>query len=163
MLDFKVQDRGIGIPDQVQSSIFQPFFQADSSVRRNFGGSGLGLNISKRLVELMNGSMGFDSKEGDGSTFYFHIPFSVCDTMDCQSNGTVPATVMPVPNVAPDSVPVLIAEDNYMNQQVIRRIMKNIGFHNIKIVDNGLQAVEEMEKNNYKVILMDCMMPVMSG
>ena len=165
ILQFIVKDNGIGIPEQVQSSIFQPFYQADSSVRRKFGGSGLGLNISKRLVELMNGTIQFESKEGIGSIFSFKVPFSLC-----HDNGLI----VPKPSWTKKSkiteneekladIPILVAEDNCMNQKVIRRIMKSIGFVNLTIVDNGQKAVDEMAKNRYKVILMDCMMPIMSG
>ena len=164
-LYFMVQDHGIGIPAHVQSSLFQPFYQADSSVRRKFGGSGLGLNISKKLVELMNGKIQFESQEGVGSIFSFRIPFNLSDDVE-------PSIKQPILkrksfsgelSVTAGTLPILIAEDNYINQQVIRRIMKNIGFNNLTIVDNGQKAVDAMLLNKYKVILMDCMMPIMSG
>ena len=165
-IDFIVKDNGIGIPKEVQTSIFQPFYQADSSVRRKFGGSGLGLNISKRLVDLMNGFIHFESKEGIGSIFSFHIPFNICYGSNASISPPTKRRISIEDNVelsVTNTLPILIAEDNYMNQQVIRRIMKNIGFNNLTIVDNGQKAVDEMKINNYKIILMDCMMPIMSG
>eukprot|EP01114_Cavostelium_apophysatum_P013141 TRINITY_DN3119_c0_g1_i1.p1 TRINITY_DN3119_c0_g1~~TRINITY_DN3119_c0_g1_i1.p1 ORF type:complete len:920 (+),score=244.20 TRINITY_DN3119_c0_g1_i1:120-2879(+) len=276
-----VKDRGIGIPEDAQPKIFQPFTQADNTTTRRFGGSGLGLSICKRLIELMGGAIWFESMEGQGTTFYFTITvpknsqsvparrprsgkrilvvepnakmldllkrklefwgfdvdafsssalakrhsskvdLALVDSKEMDhlsplversscavavmSSGQVQETACGNYNVRKpirfdqllqflyknmlansNSVPVaidspkrlrlsessssirssstiLIAEDNEMNQKVIARLLQSLHYSNIKIVDNGLKAIEMLKTTHFDVVLMDIMMPEMGG
>jgi len=275
---FSVKDFGIGIQAEEQENLFQPFTQADSSMNRKYGGTGLGLYISKRLSEMMGGTVWFSSKFGFGSTFYFTIKanlpyeqeispsykcfilkevlvviksrrlqkiigkelkkweysyvirsttneatlelknkhFDVVITDSKQDpvelkeiNNNCPVVVAnwvplsqfecyqflkrPVcntlgpflqiffgflkPNTEKDlsslsderkenlinETLILVAEDNEMNQRIIRRILESIGYKKLIIVDNGIKAVEMVKNNNVNIILMDVMMPEMNG
>ena len=124
---------------------------------------GLGLHISKRISELMGGTMWFESTENVGSSFYFSIHVPVyqmnSEVKKAKSNETLRKDVIPMKI----DVPILVAEDNTMNQIVIKKLLNHFGFNDVTIVENGLLAVEEASKKKYKIVLMDCMMPVLSG
>jgi len=299
-----VEDQGIGIPESAKPKIFQPFVQADNSVARRYGGSGLGLAVCKRLVERMGGKIWFTSEEGRGSTFYLSVPVkrsdcswenphdstpqrkeemkmligktallidsnsraleacrkmleywkmkSICCNTISQSFQYIPEAdivvvdlkenqeeieklkgsmkplgvmtgseetsyaypvlrkplrqsallhflvsqfiqqeqAQPLPEVvggkstasvtavrkcnsakSPNSIRILVAEDNPSNQKVVQRLLNNLGYKQVEIVDNGLQCIESMRKhcnspdneNRYDLILMDVMMPEMGG
>ena len=115
----------------------------------------------------MNGDMWFESKENVGSKFTFRIKLPIITNNSSISSPSYSIKKISKQTKAESTInfdtPILIAEDNYMNQQVIKRILNNIGFTNLTIVDNGLKAVEESEKKEYPIILMDCRMPIMSG
>ncbi len=158
MLRFSVTDTGIGISDSKLGTIFERFTQADSSTTRRYGGSGLGLTISRRLVELMGGHIWVTSKEGDGSIFSFSVPLEVSDT---QQN---PATAVIDPAVASPVHPlnILLVEDFPDNRTITLAYLQNLPYH-IDIAENGLQAYEKFIQGHYDLVLMDRQMPVMDG
>ena len=160
-----VKDTGVGISKEKVGKIFEKFTQADSSITRKFGGTGLGLTITKELVELMDGQIGVESELGVGSTFWFEIPFEVIDELP--EEGTSPRVrhgelvstiVTPVTRAR-----VLVAEDNLMNQKFIQKLFKKFGISHYKIVGNGRDAVQEVQSHNYDAVLMDFHMPEMNG
>lgn len=188
---FMVSDTGIGLDEADYAKLFQPFSQVDSSLARKYGGAGLGLAISKRLVELMGGEIGVNSELGKGSEFWFTIPLHVVA-------GTVAEAVQADQGFAPvplrqtvlqlgeqrkpaamavigstgagekvdafeNSLPeVLLVEDNQVNQKVALAQLKRLGYA-VQTACNGREAVEAVELHNYDLILMDCQMPEMDG
>lgn len=165
-LTCSVVDTGIGIPKNKQHLIFQKFSQADESTTRKYGGTGLGLAIAKELVEIMGGEIGVDSKNCDGSTFWFKIPF---ETTHALKDVSTQAPLLnnnkdnDVPKINVKYANILIAEDNELNQIFIKKLVSRAGIKNFKIVENGLLAVEEYKRGEYNCILMDCHMPEKNG
>jgi signal transduction histidine kinase/CheY-like chemotaxis protein len=156
-LGFEIKDTGIGIlPGQIQR-LFQPFAQVDSSVTRKYGGIGLGLSISQRLVELMNGRITVDSTPGAGSTFAFTI-----QTRPVQVR-TIPANNPSIPPLA-EKYPlrVLLAEDNPINQQLALVILNKMGYEPC-IAANGKEVLDHLKKASFDLIFMDVQMPEMDG
>lgn len=164
---FYVRDSGAGIGEDVVSTLFQKFAQADSSITRKHGGTGLGLAISKQLAEAMGGEIGVDSTIGEGSTFWFSI---VCDEgvsdnveKDKQSDAlTAPMTRKAKSEGPAKQLRILVAEDNDVNQKVIGAILSRAGYL-ADIVGNGIEAVSAVIRGSYDVILMDVQMPEMDG
>jgi two-component system, sensor histidine kinase len=155
-LKFFISDTGIGIPEKSKELLFKSFSQVDSSVTRRFGGTGLGLTISKQLVEIMGGRIWVESEEGRGSTFYFTIPFKI---------GSRPVEHKLTQSSESKSFSccnILLVEDDSVNQLVLARMLKEKG-HRVDVANNGLEALKEYESNNYDIILMDIQMPEMDG
>jgi CheY-like chemotaxis protein len=157
-LRFSIKDSGIGMSKEVQQKLFKDFSQADSSTTREYGGTGLGLVISKKLVELMDGEIWVESEEGKGSTFFFTIQFRKASLNDNDTD---------IENVQQDietlkNKRVLIAEDNKTNQLVVMAMLED---YNMKLdfAENGQEAVDKFKVNEYDLILMDIQMPVMGG
>lgn len=159
---FRVKDTGIGISERKKNSIFKPFYQADSSITRNFGGTGLGLAISKKLVELMNGVIGFESQENEGSHFYFFVPFSLATSTVSKSQSSEDDSIESFQFLPEISHKILLVEDNTVNQLVAQRIFKKLGYE-LDIAENGAIALEKVKQKNYELILMDIQMPIMDG
>jgi signal transduction histidine kinase/CheY-like chemotaxis protein len=154
-LAFSVTDTGIGIPADKLATMFQRYAQADASTARKYGGTGLGLSICKSLVELMEGKIGVNSEAGNGSAFWFELPFKL--------TAPVAAAVKRAPIVqAFKGMRVLVAEDNENNQMLIELLLKRQGVETV-IVENGLLAVENLRGNEYDLVLMDLEMPEMGG
>lgn len=159
MVKCSVQDTGIGIPDELRKILFQPFTQGDETNARKFGGTGLGLSICKRLVELMDGEIGFESQKGEGSTFWFTFP--LLPSRSATEGPLVPLT--PPSSLTPDpNIRVLVAEDNDVNQMLTVAMLKKLGY-SANAVTNGLEVLESIAKGRYDLILMDCQMPEMDG
>lgn len=154
-LRLEVRDHGIGLSEDQQTRVFRRFEQGDPSITRRFGGTGLGLTISKDLVELMGGQMGVASSLGAGSTFWFEIPAAVAVAAE-----TVPA---PTPVGIPGrSLRVLAADDHPVNRMVIATYLETAG-HTVTLATNGQEALEAVQLVDFDLVLMDIQMPVMDG
>ncbi|KAF0220125.1 MAG: sensor [Rhodospirillaceae bacterium] len=153
-VEFSVTDTGPGIAASQLSRLFQPFSQADSSISRQFGGTGLGLVICKRLVEGLGGGIGVDSTPGKGSHFFFHLDFAPARAPQAK---TAAANMAPVPPLT-----VLLAEDNPVNQHVARAMLESAG-HHVTVAVDGARAVELAAGGGFDLILMDMQMPEIDG
>lgn len=150
-----ISDTGIGIDEHVQESIFDTFTQSDSSTTRLYGGSGLGLSISKKLLEAMHGSIHLESRPGEGSRFSITLQLPIDTSPDI-----VPDPESKPVNLAP--LKILLAEDNEINCLVARKLLEQEG-HQITIAHNGAEAVTQLKQRNFDVILMDLHMPEVDG
>ena len=157
----EIIDTGLGIDPEQLETLFEPFTQADGSSTRRYGGTGLGLPISKRLVELLGGKIGALSSPGQGSTFWFSLPIlPVVDEPD-----ETPAERSDVPSSPPgEGVPhrVLVVEDNPVNRLVVLRQLQSLGY-TAEAVTDGQRALEVLVEGQYDLILMDCQMPELDG
>lgn len=163
-LEFAVRDTGIGIPQDKIQSIFDSFQQVDSSVSRKFGGVGLGLAITKRLLQLMKGSIKVESEPGKGSCFTFFITVEVDKEAEkIKENGQLtPANSFNSTLGAKFPLRIMVAEDNMINQTVIEGILHKMGFE-IELADNGQEALDLLEDKWFDLIFMDIQMPEMDG
>lgn len=165
-LQFSVRDSGIGMSQEQQQKLFQAFTQADSSTTRKYGGTGLGLTISRHLVELMGGRIWVESEEGKGSCFHFYACFSAASE-EGQSGAEIGKLLQ---DADLRGLAVLLAEDNPINQQIARELMQAAGIV-VSIADNGRIALEKLataELNaaldaGFDLVLMDLQMPEMDG
>lgn len=155
-LKFEVQDSGIGIKEQQIDSLFEAFNQADSSITRNYGGTGLGLTISNELVTLMGGQFEVQSIENVGSKFSFEINFRLGDKI------TRPPALTAKKDRRLEGLRILLAEDNLINQKVISLILKKNNIL-LDLANNGSEACDLFEQKDYDIILMDIQMPEMDG
>ena len=163
-LSFSVRDTGIGISEEAKETLFQSFTQADASTTRRFGGTGLGLAISRKLVELMGGSIGVNSVFGQGSTFWFTLPFAKQEAASETVAAAARVKASPLPQSLPNhQVCIILAEDNKVNQLVGVKQLKKLGYTNVCTVANGTEAVAAWQQNPNSIILMDCQMPEMDG
>lgn len=157
---FTVSDTGIGIPENQLEIIFESFSQSDANSHRQFGGTGLGLTISRQLVELHGGKISVISKQNQGSVFSFTIPLEVTDS----SNIRIPENKLADVSTALSKLKILLVEDNELNQIVA---IDTLQFHlpgiSVDVAANGKAAVEKIRQNEYDVVLMDIQMPIMDG
>jgi signal transduction histidine kinase/CheY-like chemotaxis protein/HPt (histidine-containing phosphotransfer) domain-containing protein len=165
ILRVEVRDTGIGIDPEATRLLFQPFTQADASVKRRFGGTGLGLSIVKRLVEMMGGEITVSTEPGKGTAFSFTLTGGI----------DAPSLADPAPVAAGTAIPsvagsealavsghVLVVEDNAVNQKVARRMLEKLGC-TVDIASDGAAGVEAWIQGRYDLVLMDVHMPVMDG
>ncbi|HSB95607.1 MAG TPA: response regulator, partial [Spongiibacteraceae bacterium] len=153
-VELAIIDSGIGIPQDKQTLIFQPFRQADGSTMRRFGGSGLGLAIVQKLCELMDATIELESTAGRGSKFQVGFNAASRQPLAGSSSATELPTLPPAT--------VLVVEDNAINQMVVANMLQNLGLA-VRTANNGVEALELLEQNNFDLILMDCQMPEMDG
>jgi PAS domain S-box-containing protein len=158
VLHFDIADTGIGIPRSKLQTIFESFSQADASVTRKYGGTGLGLTIVKQLLELQNGSIGVVSQENEGSTFSFTIEYQVGEIEFFDET----KLYKPKNNNQLQNVSILLVEDNDINRLYASSILKMWGCH-FETAENGVVALEKIRNNAFDIILMDIQMPVMDG
>ncbi len=157
-IDCAITDTGIGMSEVQQQELFKPFSQADTSTSRKFGGTGLGLSICKALVELMDGEIGVTSKEGEGSTFFFHVLLEPA----AHESDAISAADAPWMTARYEGYDFLLVEDNFVNQEIALAVLGEFGV-NVDVANNGKEAVEMFENKNYAIILMDVRMPIMDG
>ena len=160
ILHFTVSDTGIGIPKEKQALIFDAFTQADTSTTREFGGTGLGLTITARLIEMMGGKIWVESEPGMGSEFHFTVRVGV---------GVIPASQMQaeLPDGLLRDARVLVVDDNQTNRRILERLLTRWGMHPV-CVESGQKALDELNSaltsgNAYRLILTDMHMPNMDG
>ncbi|MEJ5992567.1 ATP-binding protein [Ramlibacter sp. PS3R-8] len=155
-LDFIIGDTGIGIPEDVQPQLFKRFTQADSSTSRQFGGSGLGLAIVRQLVDLMGGAVRVTSTPAQGSRFTVTLPVMPAEPPPAASIWQeLPASVA--------GVRVLVAEDNTTNQVVAFGMLRKLGYQDVSLANDGIEACRLALSEDFDLILMDCQMPEMDG
>ncbi|MBF0290012.1 MAG: response regulator [SAR324 cluster bacterium] len=158
MLQFSLRDTGIGMNEAQQAKLFQSFSQADSTTTRKYGGTGLGLTISKRLTEMMGGEIWLESQPGEGSTFHFTVNLGI------QAN---PRQRIMVNREELEGLKVLVVDDNASAREILSSIAENFGMK-VELAKNGQMALTEMEKAvqegiQYDIVLMDWNMPGMDG
>jgi signal transduction histidine kinase len=155
-IEFFVEDSGIGIPKHELPRLFDKFFRGDEVISAAIGGTGLGLNIARELVELMGGTIGVHSEQGKGSRFYFILPVEWIEIQpDSVKESSVQATEM-------DELVILVAEDNHENYLLLEVLLKPL----VKRIDhavNGVEVLDMVAENHYDLVLMDIKMPVMGG
>ena len=156
---FSVQDTGIGIPPDKLNSIFDKFTQADSSTRRHYGGTGLGLTITSKLLELMDSRIQVESEPGKGARFYFSLPLTLAD----EESKAALQEENPYDGVPLSSVRLLIVEDVPVNRMILHQYLQSWGNITADEATNGEEAVEKVKDHEYDLILMDVRMPIMDG
>jgi signal transduction histidine kinase/CheY-like chemotaxis protein len=164
-IGFEIKDSGIGMtPEQIEK-VFDPFTQADDSVTRKFGGAGLGLAITKRFIELMDGTLKVESQLGVGSSFCFELIFELCDKIQENKYNGVTLGQNGRPSFSGE---VLVCEDNALNQQVVCEHLARVGIKAV-VADNGKEGLDiikrriEADEKEFDLIFMDIHMPVMDG
>lgn len=156
-LRIEVADTGIGIDEEGLEKLFKPFSQVDASISRRYGGTGLGLTISREIAERLGGQMGVESTPGKGSIFWLEIPVRVVAPPESTASPAMPAGMEGLPEGK-----VLVVEDNKVNQQIALRFLERLG-QTCDVVSDGREAVEMATRQHYDFILMDMQMPVMDG
>ena len=159
MIEFVCRDTGIGMTEGFQKQIFEPFAQEDTGSRTKYAGTGLGMPIAKKLVEIMGGTISFESKEGTGTMFMIRIPFKI------DPNADEHKVQKDIPDKSIKGLHILLAEDNELNMEIAEFMLRNEGTE-VTRAWNGQEVVEIFEKSKsgqFDVILMDIMMPVMNG
>lgn len=164
-LEFEIKDSGIGIPKDKLDSIFNKFTQATDSITRQYGGSGLGLSICKKLIEQMDGSISVKSHYQKGTSFTFQVTLGLSESQL--------TTQIDIPINIPDSflnqeedekpMEILIVEDNDINQLVLSGLLKKLGNNKITCASNGKIGFEKFKEGQFDLVFMDCQMPVMDG
>jgi len=158
-LQFTVIDSGIGMDNETQSRIFQAFAQADGSVSRKYGGTGLGLTICRQLAGLMGGDLSLESATGQGSRFRFRLPlpYIASDLLPNPVDGNAKPKSVSFPGIK-----VLVAEDNPINQKLLGYMLENLGV-SVQVADDGKSAYQKLEQGEVDLVLMDCQMPEWDG
>ncbi|HEX8037606.1 MAG TPA: ATP-binding protein, partial [Chryseosolibacter sp.] len=157
----EVLDTGVGVPSDKLGTIFESFSQADASVTRKYGGSGLGLTIVKQLVELQDGTIEVRSEEHKGSSFVVRVPYHYGESHHLKKTA-VPKSTPSIDARTLRDVKILLVEDNDINRLYAKSILIKWQC-TVDIAENGLVAIEKIKNNAYHVVLMDVQMPVMDG
>ncbi len=166
-LRFSVKDDGIGISDEKQKKIFESFEQEDTSTSRKYGGIGLGLSISKKLVELMGGEIGLTSEKNVGTTFYFtlnvEIPKGLARKVPVNIEAEKKQAIADGKFSEKYPLKILVAEDNPFNKLFIDKLFEKFGYKDALHAENGIEVLKRLEHNDVDLILMDIQMPEMDG
>jgi len=164
-LIYEIKDTGPGIPESFKTRLFDKFSQADTSITRRYGGTGLGLTISKCLVEMMNGRIDVESEPGKGALFRISLSHDTVSDHEAARQedirGNSRKKIIPLPD-NPEQYSILLAEDNPVNQKVALTMLRKKGFF-ADVAKNGLQVLRAIKKKHYDLILMDIQMPEMDG
>ena len=158
-IEFICRDTGIGMTKDFQKRLFEPFAQEHTGSRTKFSGTGLGMPITKKLIEKMGGTITFESKKGEGTTFVIRIPFKIDQDADQREEQEA------ISEKSIKDLKILLVEDNELNMEIAEFVLQNEGADVTKAWD-GQEAVElfrNSEPGEFDVILMDIMMPVMNG
>ena len=158
VIGFSVQDTGVGIAADQLEAVFEKFTQADNSTKRNYGGTGLGLSITKSLLEMMGSRIAVESEPGQGARFHFALTLT-----RASPEGIAPVAPAAAPPEKLPSLRILIVEDLAVNRMVLQQYLLNWWQVVADEAENGAEAVEMVEKNDYDLVLMDIRMPVMDG
>jgi CheY-like chemotaxis protein len=158
VIEFSITDSGIGIPQDKFDLIFESFEQASKDTTRKFGGTGLGLTITKRLLELQGSFIQLESTLGEGSKFFFQLSFK----KDTSNPGKHTDTIEKSKENSLKGIKVLIVEDNNVNQLIASKFLEKWGAV-VSIAENGIEGVEMVNNNHYDIVLMDLQMPEMDG
>lgn len=156
-----VKDTGIGMTAQQLNRLFEPFSQADSSITRKYGGSGLGMTISKQLIEVMRGEINVESIPGDGTSIIINICFAINKNRTNASDNNDEETSFDIINSIKGKR-ILVVEDHKLNQSILKYILEGYGLH-IDTANDGIESLQKFRDNVYDLILMDIQMPVMDG
>ncbi|MFT4543125.1 MAG: signal transduction histidine kinase/CheY-like chemotaxis protein, partial [Planctomycetota bacterium] len=164
---FEIRDTGSGIPREAHKRIFETFEQADMTPTRRHGGAGLGLSISKRLVELMEGEIGFDSSPGEGTRLHFSVilklPPGQSHRLESQPlDDVAPALPVSSSEEAEPRPRVLVVEHDEINQRIMRSILSQLGC-DVVLAETGFDGIDLVRRDTYALIFMECLMPVMDG
>lgn len=154
-IHFKIIDTGIGIPEDKQETIFDSFSQGSIEINRKYGGTGLGLNIVKKLIDILGGQIKLESKIGQGSTFSFDLSFRISSGQQIIANDNYDERVFV-------NKKVLLIEDNKINQMITAKMLENKQML-VEIIDNGEDAIEAVKNNYYDLVLMDVHLPGING
>jgi CheY-like chemotaxis protein len=152
-LRFEVEDTGVGIPEGSQERVFERFDQGDASTTRRFGGSGLGLSITRKLAQMLGGDVGFTSQEGVGSTFWLEVAAEA-------AHAEIVSTA--APGAVLDGLRVLVVEDNPTNRMIATKLLEQLGAE-VETAPDGYLGVEAAARGGFDVILMDVQMPGIDG
>ena len=155
-IHFEVLDTGIGIPEEKLDSVFDSFSQGSIEINRKYGGTGLGLTIVKKLVDILGGKIGVESIVGKGSSFKFDLSFKI------GKNEIIPEKVLSYDIAILKDKKVLLIEDNKINQMITKKMVENKGML-CEVIDNGEDAIEAVKNNKYDLVLMDVHLPGING
>ncbi|MEI6219635.1 MAG: response regulator, partial [bacterium] len=158
LIQLAVSDSGIGISDEAREKIFKPFEQEDGSTTRRYGGTGLGLTITHRLIEIMGGEILVESRQGIGSCFKVTLPFTIVH------NTNLEEMVLKQTTYSWEGVPlrILYVEDDQINMLFGTSLLNKLG-HEVTVAENGRECLDVLKEGTFDIILMDVQMPVMNG
>ncbi|MEY2829952.1 MAG: hypothetical protein RIQ33_1810, partial [Bacteroidota bacterium] len=163
-LRIEIQDTGIGISEESSKKLFESYNQADAYISIKFGGTGLGLNICKKLVQMFDGKIGCSSKVGSGSIFFVEIPLKIIEKSSLLSDENVAKNSIDLIKKINPTLSFLIVDDNQMNLTITKKILqKSLPECLVDTCEDGLQSISYTTKKKYDIILMDLQMPVMNG
>ncbi len=154
-IQFLIKDTGIGIDEEIKEKIYDLFFQGSEKINYEYGGSGLGLTLVKKTLELFNKSIKIDSERNKGTTISFSLDFEIYKESD-----EGPKIIKEIKD--PSKIKILLVEDNKTNQLITQKIILKKGY-SCEVANDGLEACKKVDENDYDLILMDIMMPVMDG
>ena len=155
-IHFKILDTGIGIPEEKIESVFESFSQGSIEINRKYGGTGLGLTIVKKLVDILGGKIKLESEVGKGSSFSFDLSFKIGNEQTiAEKSGDHDESIL-------KDKKVLLIEDNKINQMITKRMVENKGMV-CEVIDNGEDAIEAVKNNVYDLVLMDVHLPGING
>jgi CheY-like chemotaxis protein len=161
-LEFFVRDTGPGIPEDRIARIFEPFEQADSSTSRRYGGTGLGLTISRRLAVLMGGTLTVQSQEGKGAEFFFRLPLKAIDGNHSRTVTLPPGPIIDTSFALANPLRILVVEDDRVNLKLILTMIRKFGYQPVA-ARNGIESTEAFRRQPFDCVLMDLQMPGMDG